>query len=99
MAASSSSTQYNRAPPTVPTASLLRASQGEAPRIHPPLPAARSPAPALREDRAPWPEPVIPTEPTPADELAYALLALDLDALTARDALQWLWEYQDLLRQ
>jgi len=31
--------------------------------------------------------------------LAGALLALDLNALTARDALRWLWEHQDMLRQ
>jgi hypothetical protein len=30
--------------------------------------------------------------------LAAALLALDLDALSAREALQWLWEHQDRLR-
>ncbi len=78
---------------------LLRASQREAPCILPPPPAAHASPPAVREDLAPWPELASPPEPTPADLLADALLALDLDALTAREALQWLWEHQDLLRQ
>ncbi len=76
---------------------LLHASQGEAPSI--PSPAALAPSPsALREDRSPWPEPVAPSEPSAGDLLAASLLALDLDSLTAREALQWLWEHQDRLR-
>ncbi|MDQ2654608.1 MAG: DNA mismatch repair protein MutS, partial [Chloroflexota bacterium] len=78
---------------------LLRASQREAPHIPPPAAAVLTSPSALREDRAPWAQPAPPPEPTPAEVLADALLALDLDALTAREALQWLWEHQDLLRQ
>jgi DNA mismatch repair protein MutS len=77
---------------------LLRASQSKAPPIPPP-PGAPHATPAIREDRVPWPEPAPPPEPTPADRLAEALLALDLDAITAREALQWLWEHQDQLRR
>jgi DNA mismatch repair protein MutS len=78
---------------------LLRASQREAPYIPAPLLSAHASPSALREDRSPWSEPAPPPEPTPGELLADALLALDLDALTAREALQWLWEHQDLLRQ
>jgi DNA mismatch repair protein MutS len=35
-----------------------------------------------------------PSPPTPADQLAAALRALDLDAVTPRQALTWLWEQQ-----
>ena len=77
---------------------LLRASQGETPHIPPPPPSAPAALSVLREERAPWPEPVAPPEPTPGELLAASLLALDLDALTAREALQWLWEQQDQLR-
>jgi hypothetical protein len=35
--------------------------------------------------------------PTPADRLEAALRALDLDALTPREALTWLWEQREQL--
>ncbi|MCA9877023.1 MAG: DNA mismatch repair protein MutS, partial [Thermomicrobiales bacterium] len=76
---------------------LLQASQRNA--AWAPPPATPPPPLTVGEARAPWATPPAPPEPTPADTLAEALLALDLDALTARDALLWLWDHQDQLRQ
>jgi DNA mismatch repair protein MutS len=78
---------------------LLHATQRQTPDTSPPPPAAHSSPSALWDDRAPWPAPAPQPQPTPADLLADALLSLDLDALTAREALQWLWDHQDLLRR
>jgi DNA mismatch repair protein MutS len=40
-----------------------------------------------------------PPEPSAADCLASALRALDLNDLTPRQALMWLWDQQDVLRE
>jgi DNA mismatch repair protein MutS len=50
----------------------------------------------IAEDAPDWSEPESPAS-SHADQLAAALRALDLDALTPRQALTWLWEQQDLL--
>jgi DNA mismatch repair protein MutS len=50
------------------------------------------------EDRSDWRTGCSPP-PTPADRLALALRQLDLDALTPREALTWLWLEQDRLSE
>ena len=49
--------------------------------------------PAWHEQAEPAAEPT----PTPAEQLAAALRDLDLDAITPRQALTWLWEQQERL--
>jgi DNA mismatch repair protein MutS len=54
----------------------------------------------IAEEDQPWPEQVVPAAeptPTPAEQLAAALRDLDLDAITPRQALTWLWEQQERL--
>jgi hypothetical protein len=73
---------------------------GQRPRPYP----APSPEPAaerlVAEEDAPWHTqsslPGLPP-PTPAERLEAALRALDLDALTPREALAWLWEQREIL--
>jgi DNA mismatch repair protein MutS len=48
----------------------------------------------VAEDAANEPPATQPPPPTPAEQLAAALCALDLDAVTPRQALMWLWEQQ-----
>ncbi|MCC6313193.1 MAG: DNA mismatch repair protein MutS [Thermomicrobiales bacterium] len=55
------------------------------------------PAPALAEPDPPPYDPPTPSPPNPASELAVALRALDLDEMSARDALRWLWAARDRL--
>jgi hypothetical protein len=42
-------------------------------------------------------EPPAEPTPTPAEQLAAALRDLDLDAMTPRQAVTWLWEQQERL--
>jgi DNA mismatch repair protein MutS len=54
----------------------------------------------VAEEDQPWHEQGVPAEeptPTPAEQLAAALRDLDLDAITPRRALTWLWEQQERL--
>ena len=59
-----------------------------------------NPRSLIAEEDPGWPEqaesPEEPT-PTPAQQLATALRDLDLDAMTPRQALTWLWEQQERL--
>jgi DNA mismatch repair protein MutS len=51
----------------------------------------------IAEDRPAWHESAQPPEapePTPAEQLVAALRELDLDGITPRQALTWLWEQQ-----
>ncbi len=70
---------------------LLRAQQAEG--------IDRHQGRTVAEERAAWPAsanpPAANVAPSPAEALAEALRALDLDDLTARDALHWLWEQRD----
>ena len=61
--------------------------------------AAESPS-LIAEEDPDWPEQAEPPgepTPSPAQQLATALRELDLDTMTARQALIWLWEQQDRL--
>jgi DNA mismatch repair protein MutS len=61
-----------------------------------PGPVAEDPI-AVAEDRPAWHAQAQPPEapaPTPAEQLAAALRELDLDGITPRQALTWLWEQQ-----
>jgi DNA mismatch repair protein MutS len=63
--------------------------------------AATPPARLVAEERETWQfseEAPPPAGPSPAEEVAAALRALDLDGMTAREALIWLWEQQARLR-
>jgi DNA mismatch repair protein MutS len=54
----------------------------------------------IAEDNPSWhnqPEPPADLTPTPAEQLAAALRDLDLDTITPRQALTWLWEQQERL--
>jgi DNA mismatch repair protein MutS len=54
----------------------------------------------IADEESAWHEPVAsPGEPapTPAEQLAAALRDLDLDTITPRQALTWLWEQQERL--
>ena len=54
----------------------------------------------IAEEDQPWHQQADPPEepsPTPAEQLAAALRDLDLDAITPRQALTWLWEQQERL--
>jgi DNA mismatch repair protein MutS len=69
----------------------------EAPRRLSDMAAAQ---PLIAEDNPAWHEQAEPPEartPTPAEQLAAALRSLDLDAITPRQALTWLWEQQERL--
>jgi DNA mismatch repair protein MutS len=70
----------------------------ETPRRSDPLPEAPI---MIAEEDQPWPareqSPADPA-PTPAEQLAAALRDLDLDAITPRQALTWLWEQQERFR-
>ncbi len=65
-----------------------------------PAPAGLDSGRSIAEETPDWPVqarlPGVPA-PTPAERLAAALRALDLDALTPREALAWLWEQQERL--
>jgi DNA mismatch repair protein MutS len=67
----------------------------------PPQPRAAAEAGSLiAEEEQPWRQEADPSEepsPTPAEQLAAALRDLDLDAITPRQALTWLWEQQERL--
>ena len=54
----------------------------------------------IAEEDQPWRQQAEPSEdptPTPAEQLATALRDLDLDTITPRGALTWLWEQQERL--
>ncbi|MFT4037187.1 MAG: DNA mismatch repair protein MutS [Thermomicrobiales bacterium] len=82
---------------------LLQAAVASAAPSLPPMPSEPFTSAAtreivLREDPAPWgSSSPPPAAPSPADTLAAALLALSLDDITAREALQWLWVQRDAL--
>jgi DNA mismatch repair protein MutS len=54
----------------------------------------------IAEEAPPWPQQAEPPRepaPTPAQHVATALRDLDLDEMTPRQALTWLWEQQERL--
>jgi DNA mismatch repair protein MutS len=71
-----------------------------APRTYAPPAASPRPERTVAEDHPVWPGqtelPGLPA-PTPAERLEAALRALDLDGLSPREALQWLWEQREQL--
>jgi DNA mismatch repair protein MutS len=73
----------------------------EQPRALPPAPAPPPEVDLLIAEESPgwsW-QPSLPGVPAPtaAERLAAALRALDLEAMTPREALTWLWEQRDQL--